>query len=256
MGLRERESGAVGRVLKGQARRRRIEIRRKTGIKRKWQSRLVLWPESPTPRVRLTRSRSPPVPPSCQADPFPPRVRLTRSPFPRSPTVCPSYGGDCNSTDFYVGYSTFYALPSYANYAMVGSDGPVGQYHPDNHNGTLNAVQQIRVIADQFHLLYPDISVLGINDMALPMGGVFDLQQNWIPPHHEHSLGTAVDVPGNGLTNSVPANPAAQAAFKAICMQQADAIKAQIDCKQGYSPCPDNANPTQSGQHFHVLFPY
>jgi len=56
MGLRERESGAVGRVLKGRTRRRRIEIRRRTGIKRKWQSRLVLWPKSPTARVRLTPS--------------------------------------------------------------------------------------------------------------------------------------------------------------------------------------------------------
>ena len=63
MGLRERKSGAVGRVLKGRARRRRMEIRRKTRIKRKWQSRLVLWPRSPTARVRLTRSR-------VRADPF------------------------------------------------------------------------------------------------------------------------------------------------------------------------------------------
>ena len=43
----------------------------------RWQSRLVLWPESPTARVRLTRS---PFAPFAQADPFAVRcVRLTRS---------------------------------------------------------------------------------------------------------------------------------------------------------------------------------
>src|ERR1035438_8023223 len=57
MGLRKRKPGAVGGVLQGRARQRSIEIRRKTGIQRKWQSRLVLWPESPTARVRLTRSQ-------------------------------------------------------------------------------------------------------------------------------------------------------------------------------------------------------
>ena len=48
----------------------------------KWQRCLPPWPESPTPRVRLTPSRFA----SCQADPFadpfapsPSRVRLTRS---------------------------------------------------------------------------------------------------------------------------------------------------------------------------------
>ena len=92
MGLRERKSGAVGRVLKGRVRRRRIEIRRRRGIKRKWQSRLVLWPESPTPRVRLTRLRLP-VCPFAEADPFArlPFARLTR--LPRLPPIRASCAG-------------------------------------------------------------------------------------------------------------------------------------------------------------------
>ena len=83
MGLRKRKPGAVGGVLQGRARQRSIEIRRKTGIQRKWQSRLVLWPESPTARVRLTPLRLVLWPESPTA-----RVRLTPLHFAPLP-LCP-----------------------------------------------------------------------------------------------------------------------------------------------------------------------
>jgi len=36
--------------------------------------------------------------------------------------------------------------------------------------------------------------VFGINDMSLVRGGIFDLHQNWMAPHEDHSEGVAADV--------------------------------------------------------------
>ncbi len=36
--------------------------------------------------------------------------------------------------------------------------------------------------------------MLGINDMSLPLGGLFDIYHNWHPPHNSHRKGTSVDI--------------------------------------------------------------
>ena len=59
--------------------------------------------------------------------------------------------------------------------------------------------------------------VIGINDMSLVVGGVFDLNNNWSPPHSNHSRGKAADIRGNGNANSVPRIPDVQNRFMDIC---------------------------------------
>ena len=164
--------------------------------------------------------------------------------------VC-AVNGYCNETDFVVGYGDLYILPGYGSYVQVGST----TIHPNNHNGTENAILGIQAIADQYQASYSQYPIIAVNDMALPVGGVFDLNQNWDSPHIEHDRGTAVDIRGNGLANSIPLIPDVQQAFINICFQSAAASTAFFECCQGCTPCPNNQNP-DSNQHVHVRFPY
>lgn len=41
-----------------------------------------------------------------------------------------------------------------------------------------------------------------ITDGSLPWGGRFDINQNWIPPHHEHTDGHQADIRSNDMTES------------------------------------------------------
>ena len=37
-------------------------------------------------------------------------------------------------------------------------------------------------------------AVLSINDISLPTGGMFDINQNWVPDHYEHRIGITADI--------------------------------------------------------------
>lgn len=41
---------------------------------------------------------------------------------------------------------------------------------------------------------YQFSATLGINDMSLPWGGLFDICGDWEPGHDTHRIGTAVDM--------------------------------------------------------------
>jgi hypothetical protein len=43
---------------------------------------------------------------------------------------------------------------------------------------------------------------LSLNDMTLPLGGLFDVKHNWAPPHRSHRDGTDLDINRtvNGIT--------------------------------------------------------
>jgi hypothetical protein len=45
---------------------------------------------------------------------------------------------------------------------------------------------------------HPAVTQVCTNDMALPFGGKFDIQQTWASPHISHDRGTAADVAGPG----------------------------------------------------------
>lgn len=82
---------------------------------------------------------------------------------------------------------------------------PTGQTgdHPDNHYGTNDTIFNIQGMAqDYFDLCDEDIcnETLGINDMSLPWGGLFDVNGDWKSPHgmivgvEKHRIGKAVDI--------------------------------------------------------------
>jgi hypothetical protein len=63
--------------------------------------------------------------------------------------------------------------------------------HTDNHWGTQNTVDSIQGVAWDFFEAFD--ATLGINDLSLPLGGLFDISGDWRPPHRTHRTGTSVD---------------------------------------------------------------
>lgn len=43
-------------------------------------------------------------------------------------------------------------------------------------------------------LLHPEGLAIPLNDCSLPLGGVFDVRADWLPPHASHRHGHSVDV--------------------------------------------------------------
>jgi len=76
--------------------------------------------------------------------------------------------------------------------------------HPDNHyldeTGTLGAFG----LAVDFYETYN--ATLGLNDMSLPLGGLFDIDGAWASPHKLHRTGRSVDIDRCALVND-PGNP-------------------------------------------------
>ena len=78
--------------------------------------------------------------------------------------------------------------------------------HPINHFGEVGTIAAVNNIANQYAANYSGAAgyqVVGVNDIALPGGGVFDLNSNWNSPHIRHDYGRAVDFRANANPNSV-----------------------------------------------------
>ena len=118
----------------------------------------------------------------------------------------------CRVVNYIVAYDLF-PLTSGSDRVLIGAT----TRHPVNHYGTLTTLSGIRAVASQYHSEFPDYPVIAINDLSLPLGGIFDLNGNWAGPHHNHSRGKAVDIRGNGRRNSVQQIPTVQARFLEIC---------------------------------------
>ncbi|MEX2963983.1 hypothetical protein [Microbulbifer sp. TYP-18] len=127
--------------------------------------------------------------------------------------VCADY---CSVTDIYVGYPDLVELTSGSNWVLIGQTSS----HPINHFGTPPTVNGIKAVASQYRSEYPQYPVIAINDIALPLAGIFDLNRNWQGPHFSHRQGKAVDIRGNGGPNSVPKIPSVQARFREICLEK------------------------------------
>jgi hypothetical protein len=81
---------------------------------------------------------------------------------------------------------------------------PTGQlnWHPSNHYGTLTAITNLPLIADDYFASYPTSAKLEYNDMSLINGGKFDINPdrsvapNWTnAAHAEHREGKNCDIP-------------------------------------------------------------
>jgi hypothetical protein len=71
--------------------------------------------------------------------------------------------------------------------------------HPDSVAFKIKPehLSQLRKIADKYYQKFQHENInrpLSLNDMTLPLGGLFDVKHNWSPPHKSHRDGTDADV--------------------------------------------------------------
>ncbi|MBI4655986.1 MAG: hypothetical protein HY746_04460 [Elusimicrobia bacterium] len=76
-------------------------------------------------------------------------------------------------------------------------------WHPENHYGEYKALKKMQSIAWTYKQEFPNDSLLVINDISLPWGGLFDVGTTttppiqlipWRPPHWYHRYGRQIDV--------------------------------------------------------------
>ncbi|MBI4824627.1 MAG: putative metal-binding motif-containing protein, partial [Nitrospirae bacterium] len=99
------------------------------------------------------------------------------------------------SIDVKVPYD-LYSMPG-GNYRLTGWT----TFHQMNHYGTYYTVVNTRLIAEDFYR--QSKATLGINDMSLEWGGLFDIGppqgSYWSPPHKSHRKGISVDIDRSAL---------------------------------------------------------
>jgi hypothetical protein len=64
--------------------------------------------------------------------------------------------------------------------------------HPEGTYGKSDNINRLKEIAKEY--FDRTDRKLSINDISLPMGGLFDYKNNWATPHKEHRTGTDVDI--------------------------------------------------------------
>lgn len=68
--------------------------------------------------------------------------------------------------------------------------------HPTNHFASGELHVFVRKMATYYNLLAPDAvkGTIGVNDMSLEHGGLFDIAGGWSPSHVRHRFGTDADI--------------------------------------------------------------
>jgi hypothetical protein len=68
--------------------------------------------------------------------------------------------------------------------------------HPSSHWGAPELHAFVRDLAAQYNARKQPVAQgsLGLNDMSITTGGVFDYRGTWSPPHGQHSFGVACDI--------------------------------------------------------------
>lgn len=127
--------------------------------------------------------------------------------------------------------------------------------HSDNHYLTGNAINQLVVLAINYHHLYPKDPVLHLNDASLVWGGKFDINGNWVGDHGAHRRGTVIDIRANTALGNIPERLFTDFEKLADGTKQADGItsaNAELHCSTGRDPSVDNCV-DDDNRHYHVL---
>lgn len=87
-------------------------------------------------------------------------------------------------------------MPAGQNYILYPPANTDNPYHPtkDTHYGTQKLIDTLTSIADTYHQSFSTASPIQINDMSLPWGGLFDIHEDWNPPHSLHRCGSQADI--------------------------------------------------------------
>jgi hypothetical protein len=155
--------------------------------------------------------------------------------------TCYDYYGNAVSGEFNyaVGYTLYWT--NNAVWMLVGGN---TTNHGDNsfdHWMTTNGAYGIYYASQKYLTAHTDQGLLAANDMGLPSGGKFDLNDNWTSPHITHDMGTAADIRGNGGQYAIPNQY--QAEFIGYCgdFQATEAIVENVGT---------------SNQHVHCRWPF
>ncbi|MFB3906505.1 MAG: hypothetical protein ACE15E_23940 [Acidobacteriota bacterium] len=129
--------------------------------------------------------------------------------------ACADY---CDWCDVYVAHTDLYEFLENSSFnKLIGSN----SQHPYNHFGTSTLVWAAQETTRQFQAEFycvPEYQPVGVNDMALPYGGIFDLEFDWDQPHKWHSRGNSVDFRCKpDMDNSVIYHPVTIARFIELC---------------------------------------
>ena len=86
--------------------------------------------------------------------------------------------------------------PNDSNIRYSGNATTAGLRHPSNHNASPELHAFARTVAAVYNArVAPEHQgSFGLNDMSIPVGGVFDFQGTWAPPHFRHRFGTDCDI--------------------------------------------------------------
>jgi hypothetical protein len=97
--------------------------------------------------------------------------------------------------DYGVGYNTFTYVAGSNIFVQIGGNTNNHGDNTWNHWMTPSALSGLTNAAISYLNANNPGHAICINDMSLPIGGVFDyLHSDWMPPHIAHDKGTAVDV--------------------------------------------------------------
>lgn len=78
----------------------------------------------------------------------------------------------------------------------TGNTTPDGLRHPGNHYGSGELHVFVRKMASYYNILAAasEKGTVGINDMSIERGGLFDINGQWTPSHFRHRFGTDADI--------------------------------------------------------------
>jgi hypothetical protein len=88
------------------------------------------------------------------------------------------------------------AVPDLSEYssaigALMVGDNPA---HPRNHYATSDHTAALTELVRRYSAMFPDSAQLKINDTSLELGGLFDVDSAWTPPHQGHRRGRNTDI--------------------------------------------------------------
>lgn len=124
-------------------------------------------------------------------------------------TVVNQNSGYVTNYDYGVGYSGLVYIDNSDIFYQTGGNTTNHGDNTWNHYMTVNAATGLQQAATAYINKYNPGQKVCINDMALPIGGKFDINDDWQSPHISHDEGTAADVaatagqcPANYTVNS------------------------------------------------------
>lgn len=138
--------------------------------------------------------------------------------------TCSNAAGQVNAiANYAVGYNDVYYNDHPAIWLKIGgSDTGGGTGHGTtayNRYMMTSAAYGLYYATYDYFNNHPGVTQLCTNDMALPFGGKFDIQDTWASPHLSHDRGTAADVAGPGSGQCPATNQVVISDFLASCVR-------------------------------------